>query len=264
MTTVGRWSGYAPMARHVAPAAARLLDLVGAARGPVLDVGSGTGLALEIAREAGTDAIGIDASITQLTAAGDGLRQAAADARALPFGSASFAAAISNVALIFVPDPARAADEIARVLRPDAPFAFSAWQTGGWPDACRRILADALDRPHVAFPTDLGDADRAAALLDGAGFTGIEHHHGILRWWFDDLDDAVDTLTTAAGGLRLLRTDLEADAGWPAARAAIADELGRRTHRLGDQLILDDPYLITLGRSSAAGRSPTLPREETP
>ncbi|MEM9520049.1 MAG: hypothetical protein AAGA37_12065 [Actinomycetota bacterium] len=64
--------------------------------------------------------------------------------------------------------------------------------TPRWPDACRRVLADALGRPHRRFPTELGDRDTAASLLSNAGFIEIEHHEGTVRWTFRDLDDAID------------------------------------------------------------------------
>ncbi|MEO0495087.1 MAG: hypothetical protein AAF081_16905, partial [Actinomycetota bacterium] len=83
------------------------------------------------------------------------------------------------------------------------------------------------------------------------GFTGVDHHDGTLRWWFADLSDAVETLTNAAGGLRLLRRDLESQGRWSDVRPRVAEVLGARTARLGDQLILDDPYLMTVGHASA-------------
>ncbi|MEM8706382.1 MAG: class I SAM-dependent methyltransferase [Actinomycetota bacterium] len=257
-----RWAGYAPMARHVAPAGARLLDLVRPVDGRVLDLGSGTGATLHHAHSVGIEAIGIDAAFGQLTAASGDLRQACADATALPFPDQTFAGVVSNVALIFVPEPHRAVAEVARVLRPGGAFGFSAWLPDGWPDACRRILADALDRPHVPFPTELGNWLPSAALLRDAGFVDIGQHAGTLRWWFADIDDAVDTLTTAAGGLRLLRTELEPTPAWPSVRRALADEIADRTQPVGDQLVLDDGYLITLGHRPAADPSPTLPTEE--
>lgn len=42
-------------------------------------------------------------------------------------------------------------------------------------------------------------------VLHGFGHAG----RAVLRWEFDDLDHAVETLTTAAGGLRVLRVQLE-------------------------------------------------------
>ncbi|MEM9200662.1 MAG: class I SAM-dependent methyltransferase [Actinomycetota bacterium] len=251
MTDDARWQGYAPMARHVAPAAAHLLELLGPASGPLLDLGSGTGLALTMAADGGHEAIGIDASLGQLTAASAACVHAAADARSLPFRSASFGGAISNVALIFVPEPAVAVGEVARVLRGGARFAFSAWRADGWPDACRRVLADALGRPHRSFPTELGDRDTAASLLTDAGFTGIKHHNGTVRWTFRDLDDAVDTLTNAAGGLRLLRSELSGPA-WAEAKPLIAEQISRRAGAIDHHLVLDDPYLITTGLAPIA------------
>lgn len=91
-----------------------------------LDAGCGTGRNLEDLA-AGGPAVGVDVSLRALGFARR--RRAAplvcASVDALPFPAASFAAALSRDVLCSVPDDARAAREIARVLEPGGTFALS-------------------------------------------------------------------------------------------------------------------------------------------
>jgi SAM-dependent methyltransferase len=93
----------------------------------VLDAGCGTGRNL-VDLAAGGPAVGVDVSLRAL---GFARRRGAAplvcaSVEALPFRTASFTAALSRDVLYMVPDDARAAREIARVLGPGGTFALSA------------------------------------------------------------------------------------------------------------------------------------------
>ena len=248
----GRWSAYDRMAQHVAPAGERLLDLVDGGRSEaatLLDVGSGSGLGLRAAADRGWVAIGLDRSEDQVAAAGSVVRQVRGDALALPFERASFDAAVSNFALIFAGDVEHAVTEVSQVVRPNGWFAFSAWRPGGWPGAWRRRMATALGREPTPFPTGLGEAEVARALLVGAGFVDVVVHPERLRWEFADVDVAVDTLTSAAGGLRMLRS-IAVDAGaWPTVRELLLDDADRRAVPLaGGGIAIDDEFLAVAGR----------------
>jgi SAM-dependent methyltransferase len=91
-----------------------------------LDAGCGTGRNL-VDLAAGGPAVGVDISMLALGFARR--RRAAplvcASIEALPFRSASFAATLSRDVLCVVPDEARAAREIARVLAPGGLFGLS-------------------------------------------------------------------------------------------------------------------------------------------
>ncbi|MEM7091727.1 MAG: methyltransferase domain-containing protein [Actinomycetota bacterium] len=247
-----RWSRYGVMARHVAPANEVLLDLVGPTADRVLDVGAGIGTGLDAARDRGWSAVGVDLAASQVAAAcRAGHRSAIGDAQELPFAAQTFGAAISNFGVIFAPDPAATAREAYRVLLDDGRFAFTTWLPGGWPGACRAILAEALDNPAKPFATTLGEGDRAVGLLANAGFVDTDAVRSTLTWNFTDLDDAVQTLTTAAGGLRLLRDEAEARGVWEVARSRLRGELAERCEARGDTLVLDDGYVAAVGRRAA-------------
>jgi len=98
-----------------------------AAGARALDAGCGTGRNL-VDLAAGGPAVGVDVSLRAL---GFARRRAAAPlvcaaVEALPFRTASFQAALSRDVLYMVPDDARAAREIARVLAPGGTLALSA------------------------------------------------------------------------------------------------------------------------------------------
>jgi SAM-dependent methyltransferase len=123
---VGRWS------RRVAEEFVRWLTVPPGARW--LDVGCGTGaLTAAVLTLAGpAEVLGVDPSEGFLTGArarvGDP-RAAfrAGDARALPLPDHRFEAVVSGLALNFVPDPGRAAVELARVAAPGGVVASYVW-----------------------------------------------------------------------------------------------------------------------------------------
>ena len=115
---VGRWS------RRVAREFVGWLDLP--AGGRWLDAGCGTGALTAAVRAAGAArVVGADPSpgfLRQNTGA-----RVVADARALPLRDGTFDAVVSGLALNFVPDPARAAAEFARVAAPGGTVAAYVW-----------------------------------------------------------------------------------------------------------------------------------------
>jgi SAM-dependent methyltransferase len=102
------------------------------------------------------------------------------DARALPIESASCDAAVSGLVLNFVPEPSRAAAEMARVVRPGGVVAAYLWDYTGKMELMRYFwdAAVALDpgareldegpRFPICQPGPLGE------LLVGAGLHGVE------------------------------------------------------------------------------------------
>jgi SAM-dependent methyltransferase len=103
-----------------------------------LDVGCGNGAFTEvlIARCAPAAVSGIDPSEGQLSYARSrpGLRTAdfrAGDAQALPFADDSFDAAAMALVISFVPEPEKAAREMARVVKPGGIVATYMWDLPG-------------------------------------------------------------------------------------------------------------------------------------
>ncbi len=143
----------------------------------VVDVASGPGSsAVQLAREASCSVLGVDLSPTNVADAnrlaagagvGDRVRFVVGDAERLPIGDATADGVLCECSLCTFPDKARAACEIARILRPGRRLALS------------DVTAD-VDRlpPELAtlggWIACIGGAVSRAALVDlveGAGMT---------------------------------------------------------------------------------------------
>ncbi len=127
---MGRWS------RLVAPLLVDFTDL--AAKGRVLDVGSGTGsLAFAIAeRKIRTRVLGIDPSKEYVAYAKsrnhflDRASFQAGDAQQLSFPDAAFDASLSLLVFNFIPDPSKALREVRRVTKPGGRISAAVWDYG--------------------------------------------------------------------------------------------------------------------------------------
>ncbi len=98
-------------------------ELIGKARGRVLELGVGTGLNLPLYPK-GTEVIGVDLSERMLEKARRKKSKAKvelirADARSLPFPDNSFDTAVSTFFLCVAPEKERVLSETGRVLKPD-------------------------------------------------------------------------------------------------------------------------------------------------
>ena len=112
------------------------------AGGTIVDLGCGNGGAgLWFARELGTKLIGIDLSAVGVATASkraaelglsDRVHFQQGDITATGLSSASCDGAISLDVLAFVRDKAAAINEVARILRPGARFAFTTWEQEGY------------------------------------------------------------------------------------------------------------------------------------
>lgn len=150
---------YERTAEQLLPAAEVLVDAAAVQAGErVLDLGCGTGNAALLAAARGADVVAVDPSprllsVTRETAESRGLTvvTASGEAAAIPVPDSSVDCLLSSFALIFAPDPAAAAAEVARVLAPGGRGAFSAWFPGGpvgaYVAAAGALVQEALGAP---------------------------------------------------------------------------------------------------------------------
>jgi ubiquinone/menaquinone biosynthesis C-methylase UbiE len=111
--------------------AARRRELLSDARGRVLEVGAGTGLNLEHYRNGINELVLVEPEAAmvrklkeRLRAVGRSARVVEADAEALPFADGTFDVVVCTLVLCSVGQPARALEELRRVLRPDGVLLF--------------------------------------------------------------------------------------------------------------------------------------------
>ncbi|GAA4352054.1 class I SAM-dependent methyltransferase [Angustibacter luteus] len=176
-------------AGEIRPASEQVVDALAPARGDVvLDLGCGTGNAALIAAARGAVVTGVDPAERLLdiaradaAAAGLDITFAAGDAATIPLPDDSVDAVISVFAVIFAPDAAAAAAEMARVLRPGGTLVLSAWRREGALAAQADLRLGLLDRaggPAPAGPLFAWHDEHALTeLLSPYGFavTTTEH-----------------------------------------------------------------------------------------
>jgi SAM-dependent methyltransferase len=120
------------------------------------------------------------------------------DVEAIDEPDAAYHVVLCREGLMFALDPARAAGEIHRVLRPGGRVALAVWgprERNPWLglvlDAVGAQLGMPLPPPGVPGPFSLADAGTLAGLLGGAGLTAVEvtelavplHAESFEAWW---------------------------------------------------------------------------------
>ena len=127
---------YERLAARLAPVQDQLIELLSINEGErVLDLATGAGeVALRAARSGGV-VTGIDVAEPMLAKARERARQEGAeitfdlgDVEYLPYEDACFDVLVSNFGVVFAPDHANVASELARVACPGARLGFSAWK----------------------------------------------------------------------------------------------------------------------------------------
>jgi O-methyltransferase/aklanonic acid methyltransferase len=167
--------------------AERLLDLTAPPRDAhLLDIACGRGAVLIAAAARGIGQLtGIDVSPTMIDLARADLRAAGVidvdlrvmDAEHLDFPDARFDVLTAAFALFFLPDPARAAAEFWRVLRPGGVLAVSTWGEEDERWSFEDDLLPAADSPRVrALQQPFDRAEDVTDLLTAAAFTDLQVH----------------------------------------------------------------------------------------
>lgn len=167
-----------------------------------LDVGCGTGALTEaiLRRADPRSVIGIDASEPFIEHAKRHVvdrraRFALGDAQSLPVDASSVDVAVSGLVLNFVPEPARAAGQMRRAVRPGGRVAAYVWDYAGRMDLMRRFWDAAVSLDPAAAPLDEGrrfplcQPAPLAALFAGAGVRDVEVRAIDVATPFRDFDD---------------------------------------------------------------------------
>jgi SAM-dependent methyltransferase len=179
--------GYERVAETIAVASERVVDLAAPAPGErLLDVACGTGNAALLAAGRGAMVTGLDGSARLLEVAASRAQEAGVraewvhgDLEALPFADGAFDVAVSVFGVIFARDPAQAAAELERVVRPGGRVLLATWVARGPLMEIMRASMAATARlappgpPPPARP-DWGDPAALEALFSGP--VSVEEH----------------------------------------------------------------------------------------
>jgi SAM-dependent methyltransferase len=200
----------------------------------VLDLGCGTGNAALIAARRGARVTGVDPSprllgLAREAAAGAGLTAdfALGDAARLPVPDGSMDAIAAVFALIFASDPAAAAAEMSRVLRPGGRVALSAWlPVGGLAGQVRlryELITAAGGEVPGSEPFAWHDRGALEELLAPHGFTVTASEHALPFTGTSPAAYADGQLANHPGWVQA-RALLEPAGLWKQARARLAGQ----------------------------------------
>ena len=113
----------------------------------------------------------------------------------LPVADGAFDVAMSVMGVIFAPDPAAAAAEMTRVVRPGGTVALTAWTPSGPINKAGGLIFAALDLP-AGKPREWGKPDWTTATLEAAGATDVRIEEAEIAftadspaaWWQEQAD----------------------------------------------------------------------------
>jgi SAM-dependent methyltransferase len=231
-----------PYDRHVgrySPELARaLISVAGVVRGQrALDVGCGTGALAEALAEAlGADSVAaIDpsrAGVDKCARRVPGADVRVGRAEALPFGDGGFDAALAQLVVPWMSDPAGGAAEMRRVVRPGGIVAACTWDFAGgmtmlrtfWDaavavDRRKATQAGALDRTRLCNPAELRELWTRIGLLE------IDAGELVVGADYADFDDFWWPFSAGAGGSGRYCASL-GEAGREALRGEVHRRLG--------------------------------------
>jgi ubiquinone/menaquinone biosynthesis C-methylase UbiE len=219
---MGRYS------RELAPVFA---DFAGVESGQrVLDVGCGSGvLTEELAHRLGADHVGgADPSpLLQACAQrvpGADLKQASAES--LPWPDDSFDAALAQLVVHFMDDPAAGAAEMQRVTRPEGVVAACTWDFGGGGMAMLALFwqsVRAFDPGADAETSPFGERERLEALWRDGGLADVEADGLEVSTRYEDFDELWGSFLLGVGPAGQHAVALS-----PERQAAVREEYFRR------------------------------------
>jgi SAM-dependent methyltransferase len=174
-----------------------------------LDVGCGNGAFTELVveRSAPAEIHGIDPAAAQIayarTRPGASLAQfRQGDAQALPFLDDSFDVAVMALVISFIPDPAKAVAEMARIVRPGGWLATYMWDAtgGGSPTQPLTAAMRSMGITHAMPPsTAASRQDSLRELWQQAGLVSVDARVIQVPIAYADFDDCWDSLSMPVG-----------------------------------------------------------------
>jgi SAM-dependent methyltransferase len=153
-----------------------------------LDLACGTGAVAERAAAHAAEVTGVDLAPALIETAKEraaklGLQvdYQVGDCERLALPDASFDAVSSACGVMFAPDHAATARELARVTRPGGRIALANWTPAGGVGRMFAVMAPFQPAPPPSSPFDWGDEERVGELLGEEFDLEIEEHTSTLR-----------------------------------------------------------------------------------
>jgi ubiquinone/menaquinone biosynthesis C-methylase UbiE len=215
-----------------------------------LDLACGTGAVAEGAAAAGASVTGVDLAPVLIEtakerAAEQGLEidYRVGDVENLELEDSSFDKVSSTCGIMFAPDHAAVARELARVTSPGGQIALANWTPTGGLARMFKVMAAYQPAPPPSSPFDWGDEQRVHELLDEWLELELEEHVSTLRT--PTAEDYWELFSTSYGPTKTLadslgdrREDLRRD--WI--------EFFEQNYRSNGEIAHTREYLLVLGR----------------
>jgi SAM-dependent methyltransferase len=178
-----------------------------------LDLACGTGAAAERAAAHGAQVTGvdlapalIDTARERATTLGLEIDYRVGDCERLDLPDAAFDAVSSTFGVMFTPDHAATARELARVTGPGGRIALANWTPTGGVAHMFAMMAPFQPAPPPSNPFDWGHTQRVGALLGGWFELAFEEHVSTFR--VPSAEDYWQLLSTAYGPVKTLADSL--------------------------------------------------------
>ena len=217
----------------------------------VLDAATGTGAVAILAARCGADVVGMDLApvlidTAQNRAAQEGVAMLCevGDAEAMPYEDSSFDVVLSTCGVMFAPDHAAVAHELARVTKPGGRLVLACWTPEGGLGQMFGMMRPFLPPPPegAGSPFAWGKEDHVRELLGESFELEFEEHDSILRT--ADGEEYWELFSTSYGPTK-------------SAAEALDDERREEFHqtwvdffeqrREGDEVVHHREWLLTFG-----------------
>jgi SAM-dependent methyltransferase len=217
----------------------------------VLDAATGTGAVAILAAKRGAEVVGMDLAPVLIETAheraseeGVDIRFEVGDAEAMTFDDASFDVVASTCGVMFAPDHAAVAAELARVTRPGGRIALACWTPEGGLAQMFGMMRPFLPPPPegAGSPFGWGSEEHVRELLGDTFELEFEEHESTLA--IESGEAYWELFSSSYGPTKTAADNLEPD----------RREEFRRTwieffepQRVGDEVVHRREYLLTLG-----------------
>jgi ubiquinone/menaquinone biosynthesis C-methylase UbiE len=215
----------------------------------VLDVAAGNGNATLAAARRGCNVTSTDYVSTLLERGAERARAErfdvkfqAADAEALPFDDASFDVVLSTFGVMFAPDQAQSAAEMARVCRPGGRIGLANWTPEGFVGQMFKTLGRQLPPPAGVQPPSLWGVEKHLHTLFGEDATAIAVTRRSFNFRYRSAAHFIDVFRTWYGPVHKAFAALPPEKG-VALERDLTDLLNSMNRAGADSLVVPSEYL---------------------